>query len=91
MKSNAETAKHILSKRAKPNQGDEKSTDTKDGGTATDNAEPDGLAQNMEDIGKHLANKDWQGAADAFRRAHTIASATRGDNGKDDLTSGNEY
>lgn len=91
MKSNAEKAKHILSKREKPHAGDAKAADLKDGKDAVSNAEPDGLSQAMEDIGRHLSNKDWAGAAAAFRSAHTIAGAGPNDNGKDDLTSGNEY
>lgn len=59
-------------------KGDEKAVDAKDGGGVEDNASPAGLAATMEDIGKHLANKDWEGAAQAFRNAHSIIGA--GDN-----------
>lgn len=82
MKSNADIAKALVGSKSN-GKGDEKAADAKDGGSAEGNASPDGLSSAMEDIGKHLANKDWEGAAAAFRSAHTIC-------GTDDTTS-SEY
>jgi hypothetical protein len=75
---NKDIAKRLVGT-AGSGKGDEKATETKDGGTSTDNASPDGLSAAMEDIGKHLANKDWEGAAQAFRNAHQIAGQDNDD------------
>ena len=87
MKSNAEIAKGLVGS-ASSGKGDSKSADDKDGKSPEGNASPDGLAAAIKDIDKHMANKDWEGAAQAWRNAHTIAMA---DQGKDDSDSGNEY
>jgi hypothetical protein len=79
---NKEIAKRIVGSKSS-GKDDDSAADAKDGGEVTGNASPDGLAATMEDIGKHLANKDWEGAAQAFRNAHTIAAGDRGSDNDD--------
>jgi hypothetical protein len=76
---NKDIAKKLVGDKSS-GKGDEKSASAKDGGEVTDNAAPTGLSDAMQEIAKHLSNKDWEGAAQAFRDAHTIAA---GDGGKD--------
>lgn len=45
---------------------------SKDASMKGDEDEGDELADAMSDLGEALADKDWSGAAAAFRRAHTI-------------------
>lgn len=82
MSKNAEIAKRLVGSKSS-GKNDDKAAEGKDGGEVTDNAAPSGLSDAMQDIAGHMANKDWEGAAQAFANAHTIAAGERGKDNDD--------